>query len=395
MDWLWKRRWFLAALGGIYFLFLLIFLFLWGVRIDIGGGNYLPLAWMWAGLVVAYTLTSLRATGLDEVALKLFLGMPLYSVRQGRLTLVPLGFFRLVRVSIALKQAELPGEPDQIWRIRERDERMRDLPLGRDENGNTVGQPRGLPWVPPIRVTFEDNDPDEDKDPLRTARWRKDLPPNDPFYDPRAPEWKKDYREPTDTGEDPLVQRVTVETALAFQWRVQASNVEDFFSHFTTEEDPETRALQQLSDIVVSETTDILQIGTLARAQGNIHLLGRYLERSVQDRVKGWGVTIVRVQLKPFGLSHELNLSIQQIPEAKAARVAAQEDARAIKLRGKARAAVVTAQRKAAGDTNEVIVAEAARDAIASTQITTLVIGQGGAQPMLPLPTPGQTPPPS
>ncbi|MBI2100127.1 MAG: hypothetical protein HYT48_02185 [Candidatus Vogelbacteria bacterium] len=315
----------------LYLLFTLVFMVLGGKRIELWGMG-LPLNWAWLGLVIGYTLASFTNTGLSERALKLLLGMPIQEIPPGRLVFIPRGFYWLEPVPIKIREMELPGEPEQIWRFK--DEQDKELPLGIGRDGKPVLLPtkdgKPLPWIQPIRVNFDDENSHPDKDPLNEIA--NDLE-NKPAFrkTPGTPKEVDGVVNEEERGEDPTSKRVTTEVSGILQWRVW--HLATFLRSFETFKNAE----KQLADIAVSAMSSALQMGTLGRALGNQELLGHYITQKVREKMghevafekkaghpKGEtiscrrGVEIISFQLKPPGLSYDLNVAIQRILEAKA-----------------------------------------------------------------------------
>lgn len=69
------------------------------------------------------------------------------------------------RYPIQAKQHQLPGEDGNIWEQKKTvDGEEIYEPLPRDEKGNILKAPNGMPWVEPWRVNFNDCDPSSDKE---------------------------------------------------------------------------------------------------------------------------------------------------------------------------------------------------------------------------------------
>ena len=342
LKWLSDRKVFMVIVGTLYLVFTIIFFLLWDKKLVIGKTeNALEIywCWIWLAAVVAYSLRSITGTGLNERALKLFLDkMPVgVEVPPQKITFVPLWLFVLFLVPIEIQENELPGEPEQIWRFK--DDKDQELPLGTGKKGEGLQQPQGLPWVQPIRVLFNNKDPEEDKDPI--------------FETTEFPSIPKIRKQRKRNGKDPALKRVTAEVVCVLQWRVR--DISAFFRTYGSFR----KATKALSDIVISEMTAVLQAGTADRALSNQELLGHHILRKVRERMdhevvvfqekkdeagnlildsdnkpvieeihpghpKGEtkncrrGVEIVLVQLKPPGFSHDYNQSIQSVPQATA-----------------------------------------------------------------------------
>jgi hypothetical protein len=271
-------------------------------------------------LLFGYSLFSINGTKPDEGGLRLFLSEVLDSIPSGKNVFVPLGLFRLEKVQLSNQQSELPGEPEQIWRGRKKlrnadgSEREEPLPIGTVESGARVGYTPEGGWVEARRLNFNNDDPETAQDPLATL-------PN--------------FRPTKKTDRDPLKERVTVELAITLHWRVQPDQVREFFLSLGLgdDEDPMRKARDQIGDIVLSEASNVLQVGTLARALNNVDLVSDYVRDKVRTAVAGWGVFIIMTKLEPFVMSHDLNRSIQSIADAEARRQSTVKDAQAEKAR--------------------------------------------------------------
>lgn len=310
------------------------------------GTEEIRLELAWAMLILVHAAFSFTSTDFNERAIKTFLAFPIQEIPPGRPAFVPLFLSRLEILDVEIQQMEIPGEPEQVWRGR--DENDRELPLGIGRDGKPLPPPTKngveLPWVQPLRATFDDNDPETDQDPLK--KLSEALGNNPTFKEP-----PRELREATEVlaeadspmhqadrePEDPATKRVTTETKGAVQWRVR--ELATFIRSFDSFENAE----RQLADIASSELTSALQAGTLARALANQELLGLYIAMKIRERVghklsyqdpttgdtrPGYargetvhcrrGVEIIGFQLKSPDLSHELNKAIQRILEAKA-----------------------------------------------------------------------------
>ncbi len=355
--WIKERKGFLIIVGVLYLLFAVILIMLWGNREPIANVA-IPWGWLWIAVVAGYTKAGITGTGKSERALKMLLGkMPISAeIEPLSLTFAPPWLFQLELVPVELQQIESPGEPEQIWRHKDPDDK--ELPLGIARDGKTPIDPpkktvkvreggkekveeRVLSWVQPIRVLFNKEDPA--LDPLIETDQFDGIP------DLLTP------KKPTEgEAKDPVRERVTAEVSGVMQWRVRG--MANFLRTYETFEN----ATKLLSDIVVTEMTGALLKGTADRAQINQDLLGHHILRKIRTQVGhevgkqvdlNWagnpedlkngkdgesvifdqighpqgetihcrrGVEIVLFQLKPLVFSRAYNSAMQEVPMAEA-----------------------------------------------------------------------------
>lgn len=281
-KWIKERKAFLTIITVLYLLFTVILILLWGNREPLANVA-VPWDWLWLTVVTGYTLASITGTGKSDRALKMLLGkMPISAeIPPLSLTFAPPWLFQLELVPIEIQQIELPGEPEQIWRYK--DEEDKELPLGIGRDGKTPIDPpkkfirvreggvekeikKDLPWVQPIRVLFNKRDPEED--PLaETLAFAGGTPT---------------FQKPNKLGEeekDPARDRVTAEVSGVMQWRVRG------IANFLRTYESFGNATRLLADIVVTEMTNALLKGTPDRAQVNQDLLGDHILRKIRERV--------------------------------------------------------------------------------------------------------------
>lgn len=254
---------------------------------------------------VAYAILSFKVINPDRQVLIVFLGKPLFEA-SGTLVFVPFIFGQVFDFPKTVQQMEVPGEPEQIFDESFPDEKGEDgkIKKGKEKPLPTELTPKGKPYVRPIRVTFEDDDPEKEEDDL--------IKPN------RAQRDKEDDKK----GEkDPLRRRVTV--TLSFALPFQITDPSKAFTTFGTVEEIQ----RQLADYAVTEVVNILQVGTLARAMNNMDAIGKVATKKLLEFLRSkhptqgigteeWGIHIYGIKLKPFGLSHDLNDKIQKISES-------------------------------------------------------------------------------
>jgi hypothetical protein len=427
---LWKIFWGITAV--IYAIFAVIFFVIRFTAplipvpfTDVG----IPMEWIWALIVLFYTLNGITGTGENVMALKFFLGYwPVQEVRAQKICFVPPLIFTLREKPIELRNMELPGEPEQVWRGK--DDKGHELPLGMGKDGKPVSPPKKirvidgkpvevtLPWVQPIRTPFNVNDPVpvNTKEPLvvelqtkvgrKTQRW-PDLPEfrKTPKYltDDKGKVLKNDDGKPVPT-DDPFIKRATTETVGVVVWIPR--NLSNFLLSMKTVENAE----RIISDVVVAEMNAALQVGTLARMLANQELLGLYILKKIRERLghevvyevknsegsvtesyeghpKGEtkscrrGVEIVIFQLKAPNLSRDLNVAVQQILENRAKALAAEREGEG------QRAQMALLQEYASKPGGQLMLAlkqlETVRETIKPNDKVILVDGQNPVAPLL------------
>ncbi|MEX0918610.1 MAG: hypothetical protein WDZ85_01415 [Candidatus Paceibacterota bacterium] len=251
---------------------------------------------------------------------------------------------RLERVTRQVIQKELPGK--NTWH-------------GQDAEGRETPIPQELmdQYDAPIRITCEDSDPPTEKNPEKPhLRLDPLLEGNYPFT-----------HVPGEPGEDPLRKRVAVRVSPIMRFRVV--NVIRFLKTFRNQQE----AIEQVGDMVISETTAAIQIGTYARALANMEGLGQLVSDKLIERLyqgtgfKGvelsdrsipntilfsdqyplkkrasimsvavvnfWGILVLPVQIKSFGPSKKLNIAVQSIAEGRAAGRVGVEEAAGIRAK--------------------------------------------------------------
>ena len=260
-------------------------------------------AWkIWAIVYFTHLLLSLRKVGSTDIGLITLFGKPKQDVSSG-LHFVLRGFCELVTITRNISQEERPAEPELVWDKRDENQNALPLPIPNDQG-----------YVLPIRINFSGEDPAIDKDIVRPGG---------------APVTHKKVPGSRDT--DPLKRRLTV--TASFTWSFVCSNLGKFIEAFGLPDE----ARKILSDMVVIEMTNVLQKGTLARAMSNADIINenvlRSLLKNILEMKKGVcpssddintlnnemdeyvGIRILKVQFKPFGLSHDLNRSISAAAE--------------------------------------------------------------------------------
>ncbi|MBP9856174.1 MAG: hypothetical protein KBC48_02650 [Candidatus Pacebacteria bacterium] len=291
-----------ALIIGLFLILPLVFSFLYWEPVAPGkdGHNY--------GLIilaatVAYAILSFKVINPDRQVLIVFLGKPLFEA-SGTMVFVPFILGEVFDFPTTVQQIELPGEPEQIFDESYPDEKDEN---GKIKKGKEKPLPaeltsRGKPHVRPIRVTFNDEDPEGKNE---DGRMRPSATQGD-----------------TKNGEkDPLRRRVT--TTLSFVLPFQVIDPSNAFVTFGNLEEIK----RQLGDYATSELVSLLQVGTLARANNNLDILGRMAKENLfkflQDKhptkkggTKEWGIHIYDLKLKPFGLGHDLNVKMQAIAES-------------------------------------------------------------------------------
>lgn len=284
-EWIKERKAFLIIISVLYLLFIVILTLLWGNREPIANVA-VPWDWLWLAVVIGYTLAGVTGTDKNKRALKMLLGkMPISAeIPPLSLTFAPPWLFQLESVPIEIQQIELPGEPEQVWRFKDAEDK--ELPLGIGRDGTTPINPpkkfietrrdgeekiveKILSWVQPIRVLFNKEDPAHD--PLFETSNFDGIP--------KLQEPQKLPMGSQGGSEDPARYRVTAEVSGVMQWRVRG--IAAFLRTYETFEN----ATKLLADTVVTEMTSALLKGTPDRAQINQDLLGQHILRKIRERV--------------------------------------------------------------------------------------------------------------
>lgn len=260
-------------------------------------------AWkIWAIAYFTHLLLSLRQVGSTDIGLITLFGKPKQDISSG-LHFVLRGFCELVTITRNISQEERPAEPELVWDKRDENQNALPLPIPNDQG-----------YVLPIRINFSGEDPATDKDIVR--------PGGVPVTHKKVPGSR-------DT--DPLRRRLTV--TASFTWSFVCSNLGKFIEAFGLPDE----ARKVLSDMVVIEMTNVLQKGTLARAMSNADIINENVLRSLLKNIlemktgvcpatddintlndgmdRYIGIRILKVQFKPFGLSHDLNRAISKAAE--------------------------------------------------------------------------------
>ena len=323
--------------------------------------TFTPAPWYLGFLLsVAYIILSLRRVEATERGLITLFGKPQADLESG-LHFVAFGFCKLITITRNIQQQELPGEPEKVWDTRTPENEAVPLP-----KPNTGG------FVLPIRINFAGNDPDPLKDPELTDPQSSDRT----FLQDISAE---------DIKADPLRRRLTVTMALT--WSFQCSSLSKLVEVFGEPGD----AVKTISDMVVVEMTDALQRGTLARAQAyadviNAVVLKRLLINILEMRTDTAedlkvlpitelnklldnyaGIVILKVQRKPFGLSHKLNEDIMDAAGAvarKSAEITKSEGEKvALTNRGRGVANATLAMYEAQADGQEKVLSQVGKTA--------------------------------
>lgn len=176
----------------------------------------------------------------------------------GTVVCVPPGPFWLITFPLLTKEMEIPAEPENIWR----------------GEGNP---PADRPELrPPVRITFAEG---------------------------------------TDKN-DPLARRVTEEVSFFARMRIER------FFPFYVRIGSIDEAKHQLEDVGVSYLAEVLPGHTLSDAITKVADYSTELKRRFDAAVQGWGVKIPTARVKQFPFSKSLNISIQQMAESTAKKIA-------------------------------------------------------------------------
>ncbi|OHB15899.1 MAG: hypothetical protein A2566_01635 [Candidatus Zambryskibacteria bacterium RIFOXYD1_FULL_40_13] len=204
----------------------------------IGGGYYI-----WA---------SIDKVEHDQKGALLFLGYPYANVGPGPV-LAPLGLIKLKTVEGRIVQAELPAEPDKIWRGT-KDDKYAPPPVGSD-------------MKPPIRILFGPAD--------------ENLPKDDP-YNSRI------------VAEVPIF--VSFEISDPCRWLQKMGTVE--------------RTLKNLEDVAIALFNREFTVKSPAAVNRDLGTHNAALLKVFADNVVDWGIRISVAEIKPIIFSHTLNESV-------------------------------------------------------------------------------------
>ncbi|MDB5225066.1 MAG: hypothetical protein JWL87_18 [Candidatus Adlerbacteria bacterium] len=251
----------LIVLAAAWFLTGLVF---YGIPVGYGSLTIYMSTVIWA-LGAAHFATSFRIVEPDYFAGVLVFGTPTVVV-TGKPLLVPMGIFKVIEISRGIIQMELPNEPNLIFR---------------KEDVEIV--PPGM--SPPIRVTFKKGVAGDDG-----------FDPNDPFDD-----------------------RSTQEVTPIIRFRIQD---EEGFWTFFVRLGGFDEARKQAEDMSIAVLQQWLTALTLRQAFAGIGTINRHYDDYIRAQTKGWGIEIDSAHIKLIGLSHSFNTAIQDIPRAKAEKLA-------------------------------------------------------------------------
>lgn len=268
----------------------------------------------WSGFTAAvvvgiiYTILSIKVVdGSRYRGGVIFFGNLLPNVVDSGPTIVPFLLGRLELLPRGIIQMELPDEPEKVW-------------SGTDQNGHELPIPAQLPegMKLPIRVTFEDEDPNPLDDPLGSTR----------------------ITTPGDKNNDPLRKRVVVKVVVIVRFII--TNPLRFLQTFGSL----SEAKKQLEDMTIAETLAALQVGTYARALANMDGISRLITEAIRTRItdsngseEQWGFALRPVQIKNFSSGKWLNVALQNISTGRADGVAEK-----VKAEGQAEATRIKAR---------------------------------------------------
>lgn len=266
----------------------------------------------WSGFTAAvvmglvYTILSIKVVdGSRYRGGVIFFGNLLPNVVDSGPTIVPFLIGRLELLPRGIIQMELPDEPEKVW-------------SGTDRDGHELPIPAQLPegMKLPIRVTFEDDDPEND--PLGPNR----------------------IIAPGSRDNDPLRKRVVVKVVVIVRFII--TDPLRFLQTFGSL----SEAKKQLEDMTIAETLAALQVGTYARALANMDGISRLITEAIRARItdsngseEQWGFALRPVQIKNFSSGKELNVALQNISTGRADGVAEK-----VKAEGQAEATRIKAR---------------------------------------------------
>lgn len=291
-------------------------------------------------LVAFHFLASWRIVSTKELGAVLFFNKPLYPVEHGLRFVLWLvcSLSKETRLTI---EDEIPADPEKIYRGK------RDEPEVVPENLLKEG------FRPPIRVTF-----------LAVAKE------------------KKVTGEGEETVDDPLEERITAETPIIVRWRIV-----DYIRFLTTigGRDEAARQMQDMAVAVLADIFPKLTVADAIRTKGDVD---KTLNTQLATTTESWGIKIENAVVKSINLSHELNLELQKIAEARAKKRRDKLEGEGAGAKEQATLAGRTAGLKKMQDdlgisSHAVLAAETARAITSNPGQKTVIVGAAGFQELL------------
>lgn len=252
------------------------------------------------GVLIAYTIASIRSVREDQVGVKLFFGRPFQEVRPGP-AFVPLFLCRLDTRSGLVEQREFPAEPQQIFHG--------DL---KDVDGKIPDR-----MVLPIRITTGGSDP-------------------------------------TSINTDPLNHRMTLE--VSFPVRIRIRDIVQFVQTIGTFD----AAFRNIEDVAKYSVQPQFASRTPAQVIHDMPIIITAATRAINDLLLGvpigapvgtpapagadWGLELVSFGITPPDIGKTVSVSLRNVPaasfNAQATIITAGAEAESIRLTGTQVAAV-------------------------------------------------------
>jgi len=294
-------------------------------------------------LMLFHFIASFRVVQVTELGAVLFFGRELYQVSSG-LRFVPWIVCKLEKEQRTTFEDELPADPEKIYRSKRNEPDF--VPLELLEKG----------YRPPLRVTFAGVQLEEVDAERGTEK---------------DGEEKKKVR-----VDDPLEERLTAEVPGIVRWRIV-----DFIKFLTVIGDRE-EAKKQMADVYISFITTELPKVTLKAFLADRDTYDKKIQEVLTATTKDWGIGVETVKIKEVGMSHELNVQIQEMAKSRAQKRANTLDGQGL---GAKEYAVLKGRtdglkymvKELKLDANAILAAETTRD-LAGKIDTFVAVGKGG-----------------
>ncbi len=288
-------------------------------------------------LIALHIAVSFEELGPSEIGAHMFFGRPIRHLECG-LAFVPFGITTVEVFSNLIQQAELPAEPEKVYRGSPADPDAKDIPPGK---------------YAAIRILFGAPSPTSG-----------------------------------DAPEDPYNNRMAVEVTPIIRYQIEDAAI--FVQTIGTWEKMRT----QVEDEVVAKINEEFCTMSPAEALKKIGEVSKKLTEIADEMVGGWGCKIHSVTIKPFSFSHKLNEAVLAVPEAERQKrvqiLKAEGDKQAKILVGQGEASAEKAVIEARGEAMKkmyqdlgvdgaaVLAAETARGITNNPGQKTIIAGSGG-----------------
>lgn len=219
--------------------------------------NIKGLGWIAVIGTCFYIYEGLQMVNPGEVAALVFLGKPYKTVWSGPVY-APLGIIKVERDNGRIIQAELPAEPNKIWR-------------GTKEDENAPPPPG---FQPPIRILFGPSDPD-----------------------------------PT-LQSNPYNEQIVAEVPIFISYQVQDMVLwlNNMGSH--------DKARQNIEDMAIALFNIEFSQKSPAAVNRDLGVYSNKLKTTICENVESWGIDIKVARVKPIIFSHKLNTAVIGVSEA-------------------------------------------------------------------------------